>query len=41
MRVKFSHESEKDLEQIGDFIATDNPQRAYSFMQELRRKCEA
>jgi len=41
MRVEFSNESENDLEQIGDFIAKDNPRRAYSFMRELRSKCEA
>lgn len=41
MRVAFSNESENDLEQIGDFIAKDNPRHAYSFMRELRGKCEA
>lgn len=41
MRVEFSHAAENDLEQIGDFIAQDNPRRAYSFILELRSKCEA
>lgn len=40
MRVEFSNEAENDLEQIGDFIAKDNPRRAYSFIRELRGKCE-
>jgi len=41
MRVLFSNEAENDLELIGDFIAKDNPRRAYTFIQELRGKCEA
>jgi len=41
MRVEFSKAAELDLEQIGDFIAQDNPRRAFSFICELRDKCEA
>lgn len=41
MIVEFSAEAESDLEQIADYIAGDNPQRALSFVQELRQKCEA
>ena len=29
----------RDLEQIGDYIAADNPQRALSFVRELRAAC--
>lgn len=39
MRCIFSDRSEKDLEEIGDFIANDNPQRALSYVQELRAYC--
>jgi len=31
--------AERDLEEIGDYIARDNPSRALSFIQELRRHC--
>jgi len=40
MIVQFSHEAERDLEQIADYIARDNPRRALSFVQELRVSCE-
>ena len=40
MRCIFSVRSEKDLEGIGDFIAKDNPQRAVSYVQELRAYCQ-
>ena len=33
------HFYESDLEAIGDFIALDNPIRAYSFVQEIRNRC--
>ncbi len=29
-----------DLEEIGDYIAQDNPARARSFVLELRKQCE-
>jgi plasmid stabilization system protein ParE len=32
-------EAEADLERIGDYIAQDNPQRALTFIDELREKC--
>lgn len=41
MIVEFSNEAEGDLEQIGDFIARDNPRSAYSFIRELRNSCDA
>lgn len=40
MILEFSSEAESDLEQIADYIAGDNPQRALSFVRELRSKCE-
>lgn len=39
MRVRFTAEAERSLEQIGDYIAQDNPERALSFVRELRDKC--
>jgi len=41
MRVAFSPASETDLEEIGDAIASDNPSRAISFIQEIRTHCDA
>lgn len=35
MRVVLSNATEDDLEEIGDFIAKDNPARALSFIGEL------
>ena len=34
-----SKEAKADLEQIGDYIALDNPKRAVSFLDELTVKC--
>ncbi|WP_283193554.1 type II toxin-antitoxin system RelE/ParE family toxin [Rhizobium sp. AN80A] len=41
MILEFSREAERDLEQIADYIAEHNPQRAraVSFLQELRSSC--
>ncbi|MBL8398922.1 MAG: type II toxin-antitoxin system RelE/ParE family toxin [Candidatus Accumulibacter sp.] len=39
MRLDFSPQSERDLEDIGDYIAQDNPLRAVSFVRELREAC--
>jgi toxin ParE1/3/4 len=39
MRFRFSRRAEADIEEIGDFIARDNPHRAIGFIQELRTKC--
>ena len=41
MIVHLSEEAEQDLERIADYIAQDNPPRAFSFLQELRGKCLA
>lgn len=39
MRVHFTEEAERDLEAIGDYIASDNPERAITFVMELRDAC--
>ncbi|AMB84596.1 plasmid stabilization protein [Pseudomonas agarici] len=39
MIVQLTDEAESDLERIGDYIAQDNPLRAWSFVNELRDKC--
>jgi toxin ParE1/3/4 len=39
MSVVLSPASECDLEEIGDYIAQDNPSRAVSFIMEMRKRC--
>jgi toxin ParE1/3/4 len=39
VRLVFSSDAEADLEEIGDFIAEDNPAAAISFVQQLRQRC--
>ena len=39
MIVHLTDEAEHELEQIGDYIARDNPKRALTFVRELRDKC--
>lgn len=39
MIVEFSQQAERDLEAIGDWIAQENPDRAFSFVRELRIDC--
>jgi toxin ParE1/3/4 len=39
MIVRLSAEAEENLERIGDHIAADNPERAVTFLGELRAKC--
>ncbi|WP_370677687.1 type II toxin-antitoxin system RelE/ParE family toxin [Pleomorphomonas sp. PLEO] len=41
MIVVITGEAEANLEQIGDWIAEDNPLRAVTFVQTLRDKCLA
>lgn len=38
MRVEFSRWVETDLDSIAEFIAQDNPQRAVTFIREIRQK---
>ena len=40
MHVKISAAAEADLEEIGDFIAVGSPERAVSFITELREHCQ-
>ena len=39
MIVEVTAEAERDLEEIGDWIARDNPKRALTFVRELRTAC--
>ena len=39
MRLIFAPLALADLEEIGDYIALDNPSRALSFIRELRARC--
>ncbi|WLE00497.1 type II toxin-antitoxin system RelE/ParE family toxin (plasmid) [Agrobacterium leguminum] len=39
MKVRFTTEAKADLQQIGDYIAKDNPSRALSFIDVLEQKC--
>jgi toxin ParE1/3/4 len=41
MIVVITEAAQADLESIGDWIARDNPARAVTFVQELRRRCES
>jgi toxin ParE1/3/4 len=40
MRAHFTPQAEIDLEEIGNYIALDNPGRAVSFIREMRQHCE-
>ena len=40
MRAYLTPQAEIDLEEIGDYIALDNPKRAVSFIREIRQHCE-
>jgi toxin ParE1/3/4 len=40
MIVVITAAAEADLEAIGDWIAQDNPDRARTFVHELRQRCE-
>jgi|TARA_R110000822_G_scaffold209083_7_gene344947 toxin ParE1/3/4 len=37
--VHLTAEAEADIESIGDFIARENPQRALTYVRELRKTC--
>ena len=39
MAIRFTPLASSDLEAIGDYIAQDNPARAYSFVLEIRNQC--
>ena len=40
MGVLFTPLAETDLEEIGDYIAPDNPARALTLIQEIRAQCQ-
>jgi toxin ParE1/3/4 len=40
MQLLFSPLAQSDLEDIGDYIALDNPRRAQTFIQEIRTECQ-
>src|ERR1700733_13738573 len=40
MHAYFTPQAEIDLEEVGDYIALDNPRRAISFIREIRQHCE-
>ena len=40
-KLRFSDLALRDLEAIGDRIASDNPRRAKSFVNEMRRSCNS
>ncbi|NEU71717.1 type II toxin-antitoxin system RelE/ParE family toxin [Hassallia byssoidea VB512170] len=39
MQLSFSPQAALDLEEIGDYIARDNPERALSFLAEIEAYC--
>ena len=39
MKVSFADAAIRELEDIGDYIARDNPRRAKTFVEEMREKC--
>lgn len=39
MTIIISDDASADLEDIGDFIAEDNPDAAVAFVQRLRKRC--
>jgi toxin ParE1/3/4 len=39
MRAHFTSQAEIDLDEVGDYIALDNPTRAVSFIREIRQHC--
>lgn len=40
MRLRFSRRAEADLNEITAYIARDNPERAASYIRELRQQCQ-
>lgn len=40
MGVLFTQLADTDLEEIGDYIAQDNPARALTFIREIRAQCQ-
>lgn len=40
MKIVFSPRAAEDIEDIGDYIFTDNPSAAVKFIADLRSRCE-
>jgi len=40
MQLRFTRRAEFDLEEIGDYIARDNPRRAVTFVDEIIDHCQ-
>ncbi|MBV9629701.1 MAG: type II toxin-antitoxin system RelE/ParE family toxin [Xanthobacteraceae bacterium] len=40
MPAYFTPQAEIDVEEIGDYIALENPKRAVTFIQEMRQHCK-
>lgn len=40
MELTFSPKAATDLEEIGDYIARENPSRAMSFLSEIEARCQ-
>jgi len=40
MKLSISSVAENDIEQIGDYIAKDNPRQALNFVKALYKQCE-
>ncbi|HYN00308.1 MAG TPA: type II toxin-antitoxin system RelE/ParE family toxin [Aestuariivirgaceae bacterium] len=41
MRVVFTEAAESELEAVSDWIATDNPERAITFVAEIAERCHS
>jgi len=41
LKLAISPRAALDLEEIGDYIAIDNPLRALSFIREIKQHCRA
>lgn len=41
MNLRFTEAAETQLEEIGDYIAQDNPERAITFIQDMRERCRS
>lgn len=41
MKIIFSPRATEDIEEIGDYIFSDNPKAAVKFVSDLRSRCDA
>jgi toxin ParE1/3/4 len=40
-QLEVTPQAEQDLEDIGDYIALDSPERALSFIRKIRERCQS